>query len=300
MHKTSKVILLFLGLWVTMGVVENCFASQGRPPQAIKAQYELIGTPQKNVPVGFKVTFSPVPGLQCGSDESKVTAFVYKIRERGDTLSFTTWDAVFDENRTATQNIEVSIPDNDTFTVEIRVWCGSYFTSAYRTFITTSDEMEYHEKRLGSVFGNKPYPHNAIIASNPKVYSKDRKPNRDTLTVEQLAVKYNVLLDLKSATLYGIVKAILGEIPEASKTDVCSTCYIMDISLDDIYKLYDAGVKTEFTSPPPWQQYKEQPVDSLSDLLNFEGPMRSKDIPESIEGISLDHVDGLAAPEYLI
>ncbi|MCK5125298.1 MAG: hypothetical protein KAR42_03490 [candidate division Zixibacteria bacterium] len=297
MYKTSKTIVLVLGMMVLFGISTICHASQPRIPQPIDATFELVGPLQKNVPITFKVIYGPKPGHDRGNKTGKITAFVYQFRARDDTVSFTSWETEFDENLTATRKIELSIPDNDTIAVEIVAWCGVFSARVLRTFITTDDKVEYHEKFYIPFIDR--YPANSIVARSPDLLKKPSHPDRDTLTVEQLDIKYNVLIDLKNDKLRESAKNILGVISESNKTDICSTCYIMDISLGDIYQLLDVGIKPEATSPAPWEQKKETPNDSLPEIEDTQGVLDEKLSPKSLDGFSLDHVEGLAAPGVL-
>lgn len=203
---------------------------------------------KKNAPITMSLTFAPIPKYPCGDSGSvAVTTLSYPYR---DTLSDTMWSVQFKDGQPYSSTFQITIPDNDTTILRITLGCGWLQDPITRYFVTTEDTVQFlngfrrgHSKNTGG--------------------SKINDPIRDTLTQKQLQTVYEVRLDLHDSTNLKIAKKILGPLLNSAKPKGREGFCTLKITLENLIKLADKGIKFGFTTPPPWAPEYSPPNDSL-------------------------------------
>jgi hypothetical protein len=221
----------------------------------------------KEAPISIKVTFSVDtmfyhhPNFK-DKEPGALSARLFPFRDQGDTLYYESWPVQLDDTHSGSVTFPVTIPDNNVFVLEIDVTCGGLSDQDGVFFITVGEPMQFTH-----VLIDPPVPIEADTeASNAS--DNRREIDRDTLTEGQLDTKYKVLLDLKDPNHRAIAEKILGQMQEKNKSDVCPTCYALDVSLRNLFKLADAGLEIGFFNPPPWSpEYKMAPPRRLSNRI---------------------------------
>ena len=248
MKKVGKTTGLALLLIVLAGIGEFSYPGVGiRHPFDFKL--EPSSPLKKNAPITMSLTFAPIPRFPCGDSGSiSVTMLTYPYR---DTLSDTTWSVQFEDGQPYSSTFQITIPDNDTTMLRVTLGCGWLRDPITRYFITTGDTIQFlngfrrgHRKNTSS--------------------SKTNDLIKDTLTQEQLQTEYEVALDLRDSAHFKIGEKILGPIPESSKLREHDGYYILLVSLENLFKLHDAGIDIEFATPPPWSRKYQRLKDRVS------------------------------------
>ncbi len=241
--KTTGLALLFAAV---LGAVASSYAT---PPRNDVFTFKLEPTvrPRTAGPVDMAFSFAPEEQFCEGCDELRVTV----ITEGG--LEFhgeKSWTVQADKDHPYSTILHINVPRDDTCTLKVKMQCCHITQTAVRYFVTTGDTIEYWK-------GNPRSYH------PPPPPSKTNDPIRDTLTQEHLQAEYEVLLDLRDSTRRRIAEKILGPMPESSKSDLCDACHVLRVSLENLLKLVDEGLKFEFTTPPPWSRRYRAPNDSV-------------------------------------
>ncbi|MEZ5357680.1 MAG: hypothetical protein R3F48_02535 [Candidatus Zixiibacteriota bacterium] len=277
-----QVFLLACTCFIMVGF---CRSSSPKVPQPMETSIKPIGDFQKQNPIKLNIASILKPGHNCNCDNGEVYVFVCQIRALDDTLCQFNWGATVQDSNALSKDIEFTVPDNDTSLVFIETHIGRYMTREIRTFITTGPSIEYYTKFKIPPLSKYKSP-DTFISQDPK---------RDTLTSEQLGRKYEVILNLKNPEVRERAQKILGQFPDSCLVDVDRQYYKMKLTLETIIKLGDKKVGFEYTTFPPWDN-RYKPNDSVIDknLEINKDSLYNKVSPSSIDGISLDHVDGLA------
>ncbi|HWR82973.1 MAG TPA: hypothetical protein VN285_06705 [Candidatus Deferrimicrobium sp.] len=201
-----------------------------------------------DAPSTFKLFYGP--GVPCGD---KVSAIVSR-RDYAQKFSEQTCQLELRSSRgglsSYTTSFEMFIPNNDTTQLCITLQCDTFAYAFKHFFVTTGDTVEYRRVDPREL----PPP--------PRPAETD-DPILDTLTEEQLQKEYEVLLDLRESSRRMTSENLLGTIPESSKSSLCDACYILSVSLENLFRLAEAGVEFEFTTPPPWAPESSSPEDSV-------------------------------------
>jgi|GEM_PF-1967326 len=206
---------------------------------------EPVSQLKKGQPASMQLTFSP-QGYSCGSTAS----ILVTTSNATGKLDEKSWELELTEDPPYSTTFELTIPKNDTVRVQVKLRCGRAEERFRRWFVTTGDSIEYS--------GDNPWRR-----PRPPSASETDDPIRDTLTQEHLQAEYEVLLDLRDSTRRRIAEKILGPMPESSKSDLCDACHVLRVSLENLLKLVDEGIKFEFTTPPPWSRRYRAPNDSV-------------------------------------
>jgi len=189
----------------------------------------------RGAPVALKISYviDSIEWSRAAETASCALTFI-NPRDYGDTLSRTVYEMVHDNNFAHSSTIEVNLPDGDTCCLLFHLLSGSCGEFQVYYFVDTGDEYEFYYD---------------FIPLSPEYLSEIQEnnvrqgpPDPDTLTELQLETKYEVLLDLKDDTYRSIAERLLGQMPNSSKSDLCPTCYILNVSLRNIYKLADEGL----------------------------------------------------------
>ena len=288
MKRIGKTIPVMMVLIVAHGGICFCEATPAEssfvlislgPP--IEMRLEPLSYPTSSGPVDILLQIRPL--FDC--DKATVTvASVDKLEYSGPM----SWVAEFEEDSTYSTIFQVVIPPNDTSGIEVQVKGGPHGKHKFIYFITVGDSVEVKPVNLRS---HRPKP------SRPP---ETADPIRDTLTEEQLQTQYEVLLDLRDSTHLKFAEEILGPMSGSGKYKSCNACYILNVSLENLFKLGDEGIEIEFTAPPPWSRRYRAPNDSVpekepkSDTSKEQGAL-----PTQPHGFSLDYVDGWVAHSLL-
>jgi hypothetical protein len=184
------------------------------------------------------------------------SAIFVNPRDYVDTLSVTTFPVLYNSMLSYSGTFQITLPEADTIYCLIRIECAGWHQYHPCYFVSSEDTMMYLQQFTMPL---PPNPHVMLALSG----ASDIRPDRDTLTNAQLATKFEIQVDLRDKDLYSYAEKVLGPIPESCKSDLCDACYILNVSLGNIYKLHDAGVNLEFTTPPPWDRRYDAPVDSV-------------------------------------
>lgn len=280
------VILIFCVCFIIVGV---CSSTPPKVPHPMEVSIKPSGDLQNQGLIKLSVTGKLIPGHDCNCQKAEIHAYVFKIRSLNDTLSQYNWTTTVQHNNTLSKDIEFTIPDKDTLLVIFETYMGRYRSREIRTFITTGPSIEFCTKfKIPALSKYK----------SPDVYIP-QDPDRDTLTSEQLGRKYEVILNLKKPEVRERALKILGHIPDSCLVDVDRQYYKMKLTFETIIKLGDNKVGFEYTTFPPWdRRYKpnDSEIDKIQEIKKES--LYNKISPHSIDGISLDHVDGLAAEGF--
>ena len=88
------------------------------------------------------------------------------------------------------------------------------------------------------------------LTNAKKVVPLYQKPDRDTMTTEQLNVEYEIYVDLKEKEDFEYLNNIVDTLLPALKKGV----YRAKLSLSQIYEIGERGFEAEFVHRPPWDK----------------------------------------------
>jgi len=214
-------------------------------PHAFDCTLEPVSELTTDAPVTMKLTFTPA--YPCGNKVAVTVTTLNYVQ----TFSENTWEVELQDDQPCSTTFQVSIPDDDTSSVHVTLECGRLRERIERVFVSTGDTVEYWIGRPRHYGPHPPPPQS--------------DPIRDTLTEEQLATEYEVVLDLRDSAHLKIAEEILGPLPDSAKHKYKGRqgYYLLMASLQELIELADAGIGFEFTSPPPWDRRYRPPEDSL-------------------------------------
>ncbi len=248
---TMSIIILFgMVTWAVAGI---------RYPKPFYISVKPVGNVQKGMPITILLEYGVNSEWRhLGGDTGSYSAIFINSRNHDDTLSMTTFPVRYDSTFSYAGTFQVVLPNEDTICCVIRLACGTLYQRDWNYFIFSGNSVELRRNfHLPAPLIDQRQPAQDGLMHND--------PDRDTLTQDQLERNYGIILVLANDSLHRKAESILGMIPNSSKSDICSACYLVNTSLRNLIKLADEGYEFKFSTPPPWDRQKNAPVDSFEE-----------------------------------
>ena len=251
LQKLTKGLLLALLLVVLSGVGDPCHATPPAPPPALfDVKLEPITTLEINTPVTFNLTYS-ILYKQFASETGSVIVTLAPYRDPGDIISQETWSVQYDETYSHSMDFQLTIPENNIFTLSVMLSSGEMKVGRRWFFITIGDSIQF----TGSL-ADRPMP----ITENSSKGIVHRDPIREKLTYEQLQVEYKLAVDLHDPSDKKKVEAIVGPIPDSCLFNSKRGIYIINTTLKNAFDIGDAGLESDLVVRFQWIWYPERGV----------------------------------------
>jgi hypothetical protein len=158
-----------------------------------------------------------------------------------------TFEVSFTDSLVYLDTLEVTILPDEISCLKVTLRCGEIDESAYYTFITLSDSLESSRGR--------PSRRSRDRESSSEAAGENRRLDfeKDTLTHEQLQLKYPFVIFLTEPGMRELVEGVLGPLPDSA---ICpgadgKDAYFMDIRLKDAFYLHEHGVTVVVISHVP-------------------------------------------------
>jgi hypothetical protein len=277
-----KTTLLTLLAALLLGIGNPGYGSKWPVKYAIEVKLEPVPPMLKGAPISLSLSYSLIDSIStCQAAESGSYSLIFiNPRNYGDTLSRVDFKVRHNESYSHSTTIQVDLPDADTCWLHVDVRIGTCDRRPDYYFIATGDVIEFRPN----------------FTLPPPIEYQPKKPDsqyhvievdRDTLSQEQLRTPYDMIIDLRNKEHFRIVKEILGSIPDTCSVLGLPGHYIINMTLEQGYELYDMGLRIEEARGKRYKRIgQDQPEEIKKEYYIDE--QGARDIAP--DGISLDSV----------
>jgi hypothetical protein len=260
--------IIALALVCTALVVTLCSLAGARKPGIVTSfnqRLRPVAIPETTGTVEMELQFgAPVRHLRaCGAIQ--VTISVDGLLVYGGQENF---EVKLVEDLEYRGSLVVTIPPSDealptVSSLKVTIECGDLVSSLGATFIVLGEVVKYVpswrlDRPATYYFPELKAPPQKAPKSAADQYwaqfglSKETHPDRSNLTEEQLQTKHTVAIGLGDADLLALAESLLGPIPDSAAVPGTKGGFILDISLDHLLQLAEAGA--EFDPTPEYRE----------------------------------------------
>jgi hypothetical protein len=176
---------------------------------------------------------------------------------------------------------QIVVPDTTISCFSLEMHCGKGKMTLRYFFIEADDTIGF--------YGNHPIDPR-ILHKHDVVSTKSRqgKIDRDTLTQEQLQTHIEMAVELHGDEQLRMVEEILGPIPDTCRVIGQKGHYVIDMTLEQAFKLHDLGIGLEAARGKNLKKPKSKHAPDSSDKTGTS--IESEKTASAPYGLSLDSV----------
>lgn len=251
-----KVIrnLTILSLAFSLLTMSASVLGKTSPPRSVHSKFAPVKMPKGAGSVSLDLAFMPMnrkTGPEtgfciCKEVEVRVVT-IDNLQYFGDTV----WTTKVDSGAWSSTTIDVIIPPNDISGIRLWIKCGRISNPVAAYFVTTGDTVEFYPGRPS--------------AHEPTPLRRSLKAFIDTLTKEQLQIKHEVIVELKTSSQRKFVEEFVGSLKDSTLYDPKRKYYKLWLTLENLIKIGEEGIESDFVTPPPWDRRHQSPQDSTDD-----------------------------------